>query len=253
VVGNLVQESGVNPAISQSSGGPGRGIAQWSAGTRWDTTRGDNLVAFAATEGLPTNSLRVQLDFIWFELQTFPAYGLAKLRVTTNVSDASIEFEHDYEGCVDANFPVCEQAMRIVYSMQELKSYGNDPVMLDAGVSFDAAGAADVRVASDSGASDHGGRTNEDTAFDIVAVVDTAAPVDTTPPPPAVDAGAPSPVDSGAVVDTRKMGSAPASATSSGGCALTSGLSPEGAGSGGVLLAIAFALSLVASRRRPRR
>jgi hypothetical protein len=210
-------------------------------------TKGDNLVAFAAMEGLPTNSLMVQLDFIWFELQTFPAYGLAKLRATTNVSDASIEFENDYEGCVDANFPVCEQAMRIVYSMQELKSYGNDPVMFDAGVSVDGADA------SDSGAADHGGTTNEDAATDIVAVVDTAAPVDTTPPPP-VDAGSPPPVDSGAADDTGKMGSAPATGgTSSGGCALAPGLQSGGASGAGVLLAIAFALSLVASRRRRRR
>jgi hypothetical protein len=35
VVGNLVAESGVDPKSVQS-GGPGRGIAQWSAGGRWD-------------------------------------------------------------------------------------------------------------------------------------------------------------------------------------------------------------------------
>src|SRR5215510_6834875 len=40
VVGNLDQESGVNPTISQAGGGPGRGIAQWSTGGRWDTIRG---------------------------------------------------------------------------------------------------------------------------------------------------------------------------------------------------------------------
>ncbi|HEY2901547.1 MAG TPA: phage tail tip lysozyme [Polyangia bacterium] len=252
VVGNLVQESGVNPSISQSGGGPGRGIAQWSAGARWDTTKGDNLVAFAAMEGLPTNSLMVQLDFIWYELQTFPAYGLTKLIATTDVSGASIEFENDYEGCVDANFPVCEQAMRIVYSMQELKSYGNDPVMHDGGVIVDGSGThdgADAQAADT--AADHEGTTSEDAAADIVAVVDTAAPVDTTPPP-AVDAGAPAPVDSGVAVDTGK-GSAPASGTSSGGCALASGLPSEGAGGASALPAFAFALSLVASRRRPRR
>src|SRR4051794_15363078 len=31
IIGNLDQESGMSPTISQYGGGPGRGIAQWSA------------------------------------------------------------------------------------------------------------------------------------------------------------------------------------------------------------------------------
>src|SRR5438552_11911679 len=50
IVGNLDQESGVNPSSVQS-GGPGRGIAQWSVGGRWDTSTNDNLVAYAASHG----------------------------------------------------------------------------------------------------------------------------------------------------------------------------------------------------------
>src|SRR5580658_5394526 len=38
IVGNLDQESGMDPTIWQYGGGPGRGIAQWSAGGRWDTS-----------------------------------------------------------------------------------------------------------------------------------------------------------------------------------------------------------------------
>ena len=45
IVGNLDQESGVNPTAVQS-GGPGRGVAQWSVGGRWDTSAGDNENAF---------------------------------------------------------------------------------------------------------------------------------------------------------------------------------------------------------------
>ena len=37
IIGNLDQESGMDPTISQYDGGPGRGIAQWSTGGRWDT------------------------------------------------------------------------------------------------------------------------------------------------------------------------------------------------------------------------
>ena len=35
IIGNLDQESGMDPTIWQYGGGPGRGIAQWSAGGRW--------------------------------------------------------------------------------------------------------------------------------------------------------------------------------------------------------------------------
>src|ERR1041384_917946 len=50
VVGNLDQESQMNPNAAQP-GGPGRGIAQWSVGGRWDTSANDNVVAFARGRG----------------------------------------------------------------------------------------------------------------------------------------------------------------------------------------------------------
>src|SRR5580765_5689939 len=51
IIGNLDVESGVDPTKYQCGGGPGRGIAQWSAGGRWDTDSNDNLVAYAAQHG----------------------------------------------------------------------------------------------------------------------------------------------------------------------------------------------------------
>src|SRR5262249_41492452 len=51
IVGNLDQESGVDPASVQYGGGPGRGIAQWSVGGRWDTSANDNVLAYAASKG----------------------------------------------------------------------------------------------------------------------------------------------------------------------------------------------------------
>src|SRR5262249_54616816 len=51
IVGNLDQESGVNPGAVQYGGGPGRGIAQWSVGGRWDHDGGDNVVAYANQHG----------------------------------------------------------------------------------------------------------------------------------------------------------------------------------------------------------
>src|ERR1700677_3602014 len=42
IVGNLMQESDVDPSSVQYGGGPGRGIAQWSVGGRWGSDSGDN-------------------------------------------------------------------------------------------------------------------------------------------------------------------------------------------------------------------
>src|SRR4051794_11656356 len=135
IVGNLDQESGINPTISQQNGGPGRGIAQWSAGGRWDSDPGDNVVAYASSKGQSPTSLSLQLDFIMFELNTFPDFGLAKLKASTNVTDATTDFELDYEGC---GIPAqCDGAQRVVYAKDVLNAYGNDPVP-DAGTQADA-------------------------------------------------------------------------------------------------------------------
>jgi Phage tail lysozyme len=128
VVGNLDQESGVDPTIAQQGGGPGRGIAQWSVGGRWDTSQGDNFVAFAAQEGQPTTSLSAQLDFVWYELTMFSVYGLAPLQATTNVTDATVAFENDFEECAS-----CDESARTSFAMDVLSAYGNDPVVTDAG------------------------------------------------------------------------------------------------------------------------
>jgi hypothetical protein len=133
VVGNLDQESGIDPTISQFGGGPGRGIAQWSAGGRWDTADGDNVLAFAAEHGQSEYSLELQLDFIWYELTTFPEYGLEELQATDNLADATQVFEDKYEGCVYANYPVCALPMRIQYAQDVLDNYGSDPDPVDAG------------------------------------------------------------------------------------------------------------------------
>ncbi len=118
IVGNLDQESGVNPASVQA-GGPGRGIAQWSVGGRWDTDSNDNAVWYASKQGQSVLSLQLQLDFIWYELTTFSSYGLAALRQSTNVSDATVTFETDFEGCGQ-----CDQSTRISYAQGVLNAYG---------------------------------------------------------------------------------------------------------------------------------
>jgi len=120
VVGNLDQESSMSPTATQG-GGPGRGIAQWSAGARWDTTSGDNAAWFAAREGESVWSLQLQLDFIWYELTTFPMYGLAALKESTSVSSATGIFARDFEAC-----GACNQSQRVAYGEAALAAYGAD-------------------------------------------------------------------------------------------------------------------------------
>ena len=115
VVGNLDQESGMSPTAAQSPG-LGRGIAQWSIGGRWDTSPGDNLVAFApAGRSLDVAS---QLDFAWYELTTFPGYGLVSLRNATTISAAVVAFQNQYERC-----GVCDQATREFYANQVYNAF----------------------------------------------------------------------------------------------------------------------------------
>jgi hypothetical protein len=122
IVGNLIQESGVSPTISQYGGGPGRGIAQWSAGGRWDTDANDNAVWYAHREGESVYSLNLQLAFVWYELETFPGYGLSELRSSTTLSSATVAFQDRFEGCGQ-----CDESNRIAYAQQVLSAYGASP------------------------------------------------------------------------------------------------------------------------------
>jgi hypothetical protein len=115
IVGNLMQESDVDPSSVEYGGGPGRGIAQWSVGGRWDTDSGDNVVAYASEHGESATSLDLQLAFVWYELATFSSYGLAELRASTNVPAATIAFQNDFEGCC-----TCDQSTRIEYAEEVL-------------------------------------------------------------------------------------------------------------------------------------
>jgi hypothetical protein len=119
IVGNLMQESNVIATSVQYGGGAGRGIAQWSVGGRWDHDSGDNMAWYASKHGLDRWSLTAQLDFIWYELTSFGGYGLSALRGSTNVVDATIAFERDFEGCGQ-----CDESTRIAYAEQVLGSHG---------------------------------------------------------------------------------------------------------------------------------
>jgi hypothetical protein len=119
IVGNLMQESNVIPTAVQYGGGPGRGIAQWSVGGRWDSSRGDNVASYAAQHGGSRWALGTQLDFIWYELTNFSGYGLGALRASTNVSSATVVFQDRYEICGQ-----CVQSTRIHDAEAVLSAYG---------------------------------------------------------------------------------------------------------------------------------
>jgi hypothetical protein len=145
IVGNLDQESNMNPGAVQP-GGPGRGIAQWSVGGRWNADPGDNAVAYASSHGKSVTSLGLQLDFIWFELTTFSGYGLSALKKSTTTSAATLAFMTDFEAC-----GTCLSSQRIAYAQAALAAYGNDHV--DAGA--DAAKTPDASK-TDGSANPHG-------------------------------------------------------------------------------------------------
>jgi len=120
IVGNLMQESSVSPTAVEYGGGPGRGIAQWSVGGRWDTSKGDNVTSYAAQHGTSRTSLTTQLNFIWFELENDPGYGLSSLRNATTLSSAVYAFQSKYEVC-----GTCAASKRLSYAQQVLSAWGN--------------------------------------------------------------------------------------------------------------------------------
>jgi Phage tail lysozyme len=118
IVGNLDQESGMSPTISQYGGGPGRGIAQWSAGGRWDSSYHDNVAWYASTHGASIYSLDLQLDFIWYELTSL-GYGDSQLRAATTVDEAVAAFQDRYEICGQ-----CDSSNRIAHAEAALAAFG---------------------------------------------------------------------------------------------------------------------------------
>lgn len=102
VVGNLLWESNLNPQISPGDSGTAHGIAQWHE-PRWG-----NLFSFAAELGRDPSDLYTQLEFVWYELQTLPQFGLAQLLAATTLPDAVRVFQNKFEICGD-----CHESQRI--------------------------------------------------------------------------------------------------------------------------------------------
>lgn len=114
VVGNLVQESGVNPESVQP-GGPGRGIAQWSAGGRWQP---------GLMTGNPAVDLQNQLAFMWQEMTGPESASLAAVRATSDPAAAATAFELTYERAGSPNMAARTGAAQRIYGGGDVSLVG---------------------------------------------------------------------------------------------------------------------------------
>ena len=118
IVGNLIQESSVLPKAIEFGGGPGRGIAQWSVGGRWNSTHHDNVTWYASTNKESRWTLHTQLAFTWYELHTVGGYGITALRKAKTIRAATLAFERDFEKCGQ-----CDESKRISYATQVYNAF----------------------------------------------------------------------------------------------------------------------------------
>lgn len=116
IVGNLHEESGLNPKIVQNGGesetvpvgsDKGYGIAQWTF-----SSRQQNLVNFARQQNRPVYDLSLQLDFIMEEMSDGTIARLKRIRGPSEkaISDAAILFHAEYEKSADDAQGIQERA-----------------------------------------------------------------------------------------------------------------------------------------------
>jgi|LauGreDrversion4_2_1035121.scaffolds.fasta_scaffold09494_3 hypothetical protein len=128
IVSNLGVETGYtyDPSTVQGNNGPGRGLAQWEQGGRYDTDN-INLVSFAKSRGKPWNDLNTQIDFIVHELNTHPEFKEVKniLNTSKTVNEATQVFLTGYEkagvGHLDKRYAVGNQLTQIIRKPKEKK------------------------------------------------------------------------------------------------------------------------------------
>lgn len=102
VLGNLQQESGLDPTKHQTPTGPGRGLAQWSTGGRWDT--GDrNAAKFADETGGDLWTTETQTRFMLYEMRNkWGGFDLDVFKSFTDVVDAAVYMHDRYEKSADS-------------------------------------------------------------------------------------------------------------------------------------------------------
>lgn len=129
ILGNLMQESGVDPKSIQSSKDPadenykpedgvGFGIAQWTF-----TDRQKPLVDYANSTNRTIIDLSMQLDFIWKEMTSTRSKSLSEIKKTDTPLDATVSFHKYYEGSADSEEKV--KSVRGAFAQQAYDSYSD--------------------------------------------------------------------------------------------------------------------------------
>lgn len=99
IVGNLHQESNLNPTVeNQTVKGPNKpfGVAQWT------NDRKQALFNYANHRGTSPSDLSTQVSFLNHELHSSEASARAHLLKTNNATDAALSFRKNYERSGDA-------------------------------------------------------------------------------------------------------------------------------------------------------
>lgn len=98
IMGNMMQESGIDPTLLQNGHGPAAGICQWENYTT-KSSRWKNLEQFAASRGKPWTDLQSQLDFMLMEMSAMPK--LKDFRNLTDIREATALFLRVFERAAD--------------------------------------------------------------------------------------------------------------------------------------------------------
>ena len=100
ILGNLQQESNIDPTAVQADG-PGMGLAQWSRGGRWDSGP-NSLLAFAKERGIDPWSTETQTKFMIYEMQYGDlGFDLARYKNSTDAVSAAVYFHDVFERSAD--------------------------------------------------------------------------------------------------------------------------------------------------------
>ena len=119
IIGNLMQESGVNPKSRQLGGGPGRGIMQWTESERWASMQ-------QWAKGKDPWALETQVQWMIKEMKSYGTYNRIK-----NVKDykKAVEiFESEMEKAGTPNYP-----RRYAYAASAYGSFGGTKQMAKGG------------------------------------------------------------------------------------------------------------------------
>ena len=127
ILGNMDQESGVNPTSIQSNGnGPAAGICQWENINK-KAGRWLNLYNYAQSKGKDWTDLQCQLDFLISELQGGDPTTLSKLnnyyggfnnfKSSTDIDWAVEAFERSFERAGKPNMPHRIEAAHYYYNL----------------------------------------------------------------------------------------------------------------------------------------